>query len=85
MGEPQRLTITERVERRLKMEEHRTDGNTSELACPWCGAINKDMYEVAPAGDGDSCEFWCGECEKPIRVVARYSYDLIGYRGEVGA
>lgn len=82
MNDPRYKHLIRKGDERLSMDpEHTTHGDTSHLACPWCGEDNPDLYEVVDDVE-EITEIECGTCEKPIVLVVRREIHLKGIRRE---
>lgn len=44
-----------------------------KLLCPYCGAVQDDVWDVFEPGD-DEEEFDCGTCCRPFYAVQRVHY-----------
>lgn len=52
-----------------------THSDDDEIACPKCGEINTDLFEVGRGDEGDH-DMDCGHCDAPLAIsrVVSVSY-----------
>ncbi len=64
-----------------------TSEDGDRLPCPWCGHLNRDIWELGPSGEWeyDDAEAQCGECEKLFLVSRAVSFSYRAKRAEAGA
>jgi uncharacterized Zn-finger protein len=64
-------------------DDTETTGDLGGIRCPWCGVLNRGVWEIGIAEDGESIEVDCEWCDRVYVLTTSISVTFTARRMEV--